>query len=178
MDNQQVTQTEIAWLAGFIDGEGSIGIYGSRRKDGSLNYGARIQVASANGHAIEKIVSILDRLGISRRIYQREFENKNYSDSFYTTVNRLASLKILLPLLIPYLVIKRPHATLMLHWVSSRTEKGINRGGNQKKNTYSDIELDLIDQLQELNKSKGNPTDYTHSPSLEGEDIVGSYTKV
>lgn len=174
MDNQQITEIDLAWLAGFIDGEGSIGIYGTKRKDGSINYGARIQIASANGYAIQRIVNICKKMNVSIRLYQRKFDNPKYADSFYTYINKLAALARLLPRIIPHLTIKKPHAELMYDWVSSRVKKGINRGGNAKLNVYSAKEKELIETLQELNQNKGNPTDYTCSPLLEGEDIVGS----
>lgn len=174
MDNQQATTNDLAWLAGFIDGEGSIGIYGTRRKDGSLNYGARIQVASVSGYGIKRVIDILKGMNVNSRIYQRKFDNPKYSDAFYVIVNRLSALARLLPELVPHLTIKKPHAELLYGWVSSRVERGINRGGNAKKNVYTEKEMDMIHALSELNKNRGCPTDYTCDPLLEGEDIVGS----
>ena len=37
MGNQQVTREEIGWIAGFIDGEGYLGIYMYRNHSGRVN---------------------------------------------------------------------------------------------------------------------------------------------
>ena len=54
--NQQVTATDLAWLAGIVDGEGSIGIYQSnhRRRPG-LSYGPRVTISNTSLVMFKKI---------------------------------------------------------------------------------------------------------------------------
>lgn len=161
LDNQQATQFELAWLAGFFDGEGSIGVYGAKRyKAKGSSYNAKFQIASTNATAIEKVVNILSMLDVNCKIYQKEPQHKNHKEAWQIYFTKFSDVKKALTAIEPYLVIKKPHANLALKFVNSRIEKGLNRGGNKHINTYDESEVDTIKELRRIN-SRGVLNDYT-----------------
>lgn len=66
-----VNATRLAWLAGIVDGEGTISIYSQPchhiRKDGtrSLVLKAWLCVVNTNEHIIHEVTSILDEIGVT-----------------------------------------------------------------------------------------------------------------
>ena len=94
-------------------------------------------------------------LDMSVRLLNKLSKVPKHRDAIYTTVNKLSSLYKLLPMIIPYLTIKKAHAELLFQWVKSRVEKGISRGGNVKKNVYDAKEIATITELQILNSHRG-----------------------
>lgn len=175
MDNPQITDTDLAWLAGIIDGEGSMGVYGQRRKNGTLNYSPRLQIALTHAGGIERIVQILRGLGINAHLWEKPAKRPQWSDAWYTTVSRLADLKILLPKVMPYLTIRKAEARLLLEYVGNRPSH--NKGGNGHINIFTEREKRLIDAVKKLNTLVTHLTDYALAP-LEGEDIVVAGAKV
>lgn len=167
MGNQQATREEVAWLAGFFDGEGSLGIYGYKRyKMEGYSYGAKFQIANTNAHSIEHCVAILNKLGTNPKIYQKETPNPNHKDAWQIYFTKFSDMMKVLPKLKEFLIIKKPHAELVLKFVASRMEKGINRGGNKTINTYDEGEKTIITTLRELNR-RGVLNDYTQGTALK-----------
>lgn len=181
MGYQQATDTECAYLAGIIDGEGSVGIYGARRKDGTFNFRPRVQIALVHAGGIERISQILRRLGINAHIYVRRAKHPHHTDGWYITVHRFTDLARLLPAVVPYLVIKAPQARMLLDFVNRRFAKGLNRGGNTRLNQYDDDEQGLIRAVRRLNSPAARRwnsrlgvrvlTDHTPAP-LVGDEMV------
>lgn len=110
MDTITPTQTDLAYAAGFIDGEGCFFI-GARRKKRS--YDAVLVVAN-NHHAP------LDRL----QSFFGGCISEPRPDHFHWRICA-NSLRRLLPDLIPYLMIKQPEAKVMLDFVNLHRPSGI-----------------------------------------------------
>jgi hypothetical protein len=170
--NQQATQNEVAWFAGFFDGEGSLGIYGYKRyKSSGYSYTPKFQLASTSAHAIKHCVDILHKMGVNAKIYQKEPQKKNHKEAWQIYFTKFSDMVKVLPLIKDHLVIKKPHADLVLSFVMSRIEKGINRGGNGHINSYDEKEKDTIESLRTLNY-RGVLNDYTPNTVRELEPVM------
>lgn len=132
-----VTQLEIGWLAGVIDGEGSILIV----KRGTL-FTPSVKMANTSKVLIEKFCNILDRLDISYNCYGTQKKgNRKYQwevsiDGGKRVMNLLLQIQDIL-------VCKQKQAFKVMEWIESRK---IN-----KRKYYSDSELQLRADVMTLN---------------------------
>lgn len=103
---QSVRETDLAYLAGLIDGEGTIGI--ERRSGGptykNLRYTLIVAVQMSDRPAIDHIATL----------FQRSVMVKKPSDNMRKTAYRVTwqsrlAMELLEPL-VPYLILKRPQA--------------------------------------------------------------------
>jgi hypothetical protein len=107
MDNQQVTHIEIGWLAGFIDGEGYIGIseYKTRRRHPS--YSCALQISNTDEKMIQKAQGIIKKIGVNPYIRTHGHGVRDMPKSkivWVLIVHRMNKL-------IPILEIVNPHLT-------------------------------------------------------------------
>lgn len=78
MDNQQATPTEaeIAWMAGILEGEGSLTMApqhtGKEKSDRYLKIAVHIQIYNTDAGIIWKVAEIIEKLGITPHITERE----------------------------------------------------------------------------------------------------------
>lgn len=95
--------TDVAWLAGIIDGEGSVSVHSVLGKYASPN----IQVGMTHRGTIEKIRSL-----VGGKVVLRPSPNKRWKPCWMWNVygqdaSRVASI------VLPYVVTKRPQITLL-----------------------------------------------------------------
>jgi len=78
MDNQQATPTEaeIAWLAGILEGEGSLSLApqktGDKKDDRYHKLAVHIVIYNTDGGIIGKVVEIMEKMGVSHHISERQ----------------------------------------------------------------------------------------------------------
>lgn len=99
-----IVESDLQWLAGIIDSEGSIELRYSKCK--RKGYSIAVRVARMR-------IKMCDRLAVPRvaRIIDRGYQNNEYAQSVCVIGG---SLRRLLPQLIPYLYTKQPQAKLVL----------------------------------------------------------------
>jgi len=104
-----LTETEKAWLAGVIDGEGSVGIY--RSADGR-----RIEVQVCNTHFgfITKIRDVVGCGSICTRHFHGSLHKGRKPLDQYTMKGSERGLKLLEQVL-PYLIVRREKAEAILN---------------------------------------------------------------
>lgn len=158
IDNQQVKPEELAWLAGFWDGEGTITVFHTKRKNGKDRYNASLVVVNTHEETISHILKLLDRLGIKMHLLKRQSKNKKHAVSYQLTTRNMLYIQKLLPLLIPYLVCKKAQAELTLRFVNSRLESNTDTGGWGHWTPYEYDEVELSKQLKVLNQT-GKPSE-------------------
>lgn len=128
MDNQQVTLTKLAWLAGIWDGEGSISITrcasGPHKK--SPKYVPSISVYNTDEGLIHEVGRILDGLGVRYRISDR-MRLLNQTSKIQTKrpqyvlgVRAFSHTQTTLQALIPYLFLKKERAQILNEFIASR----------------------------------------------------------
>lgn len=180
MDNPQgtlpVSETEKAWLAGIIDGEGSIILSIQVHGNKLWNALPEVHVGNTEKVMIETIGDIYNRLGVGRHISRRKLSKTNgvtgqrgmaYRDLYVVAVIGFLRVRKLLPQVLPYLVTsKRQKGELILRYVERRCARiypeGENRGSRQgRKACYSLADVRLMHQIASLGRTK-------HLPVIEG----------
>lgn len=141
----QPSKIDLAYIAGFVDGEGCIGLH--RNSDNSLK--ASITIGNAHAGALKFIQRTLGFGGLyihvkeGNRVRQWQYQTRNMGELFK-----------FLSLIAPYLIIKRKHAILMLRFLKSRLRR-IKPGRKKtfsRKNPYNQAELKIWIQLRYLNR--------------------------
>ncbi|MFA6385939.1 MAG: hypothetical protein WCW29_04310 [Candidatus Paceibacterota bacterium] len=159
MGNQQETISDIekSWLAGILDGEGSIGISRlmSHRKNPTLT--PRISIGNTNMKIINHVREILEKIPITMFIEKcQKVENKNWKQASVIQISHIIGVKKLLDVVTPFLIGKREQAEILLSFVNSRIKiyKSLNRipGNGGRGTPYTDEEIKLCYQLKILNK--------------------------
>ena len=107
-------EIEKAYLAGIIDGEGSIGIYKWKNPRARKNpfYRARMRITNTNKKLIDLIVNKLQNQK-GYIVAKRENRIKNRKTCYELELGEILTKKLLKEVL-PYLVIKKKHAENVL----------------------------------------------------------------
>ncbi len=157
MDNQQVRPFELGWLAGIIEGEGTIGLY--YRHDHKV-YTPTVSVTNTDYAIIERTAEIIKaaKVGVLVQGHKMTVLNPKWADRKDVIVAGHKRTSKLLPLLIPYMVgVKKYKAMAVAAFSLSRLAQpggGRRRGGVP----YSPRERRLVELALNLN---GNPNEYT-----------------
>ena len=150
-------ETQLAWLAGLIDGEGSVGI--TSHSDSSL--AAVVQVCMTHEPTIRRAIQILRTHGIPTAKYTYQEKKAHHKDAHHFRVVRIADVKRLADLMMPFAVTKLEQWKIVSEFCSIRiTERGLNpsgqvrRGGDWRAGTksYSSRERALAARAKEANK--------------------------
>ena len=162
--NQQVRLDELAWLAGVIDGEGTINItkkLGSKkraRKDGTrkMNYWVFLQVTNTNEQLILKVIEIMKKLNANPYVWEKKDTDK-WKKAYQLSLQRMVKVKRVVEKINPYLIAKKRQAELVLKFIDSRLSKF--QKGKGKTNPYTEEEMKWINEIKRLNH-RGNLRDY------------------
>lgn len=169
MDNQQVTEVELAWLAGIIDGEGCVGMYNQNKRKGYHTVSPAIEIVNTDTELIEKVLDILIRLDCKPYIRGKNHNVKRkrtWKLAYNLKLQRMGKLLILLPRVIPYMTgIKRVKAEIMFQFILSRAGK---------RTYYSEYELQLIDDFNSATSETACETSHLKL----GKGTVQAGTKV
>ena len=133
--------TELAYLAGLIDGEGCICISRS-----SKTLRANVSIFNTSPYLIKWLESKFpDEIA-----YKKQSQIMKHKDSYRFSWNRIISIKFLLERIYPFLIIKKPHAGVMLDFCNYRLKQfpGIS--------SYVDEDFKLYIQMQKLNRKGKN----------------------
>jgi len=109
-----LSDTQAAYLAGFIDGEGYLGLTKSVRRGGRYDGSPASHVQFRVGITSPVINQIRDECGFGRVIKSlaRKPKHKDRLD----WIVRASETRLVLPLLIPYLKIKKRQAELLVEY--------------------------------------------------------------
>lgn len=156
MTQARVKELELAWLAGFWDGEGSVGLFSDKK--------TKILVAQLSHTEFGSIIRILEILAMAevdgRGYTYQERNPEKHRDAHYIRITGIANVLKLAKLLAPYAVTKLKHWEIVIEYAESRIKKagGIDkkghllRGGIAGWNAYSEREMELFRELCCLNR--------------------------
>ncbi len=152
MGNQQVTQTELAWLAGIWDGEGHFSIRRTVQPKGAPQYSPRLGVTNSNTEILARVRQILDKLGVG--YYFREkgeggFEGSN-KQTWVIAVETMSNSVKVITAIKPYLVGKTFQADCILEYCNRRILKFDRKKGN-KHRQYEARDFELVTCVYEAN---------------------------
>jgi len=113
---KEVTDTELAWLAGFIDGDGSISISKASQAKAKGYYG-NLGLYNTNKNALQKAAELMGVRNISEtKCTKKTLGNKKL---YNAVISKRALQKHLLLKTLPYLVEKRKQGLLLLMFINS-----------------------------------------------------------
>lgn len=170
MSNEQgipnVSEVELGWLAGIIDGEGSVILFLGVRKGEKLNnVSPEVVMGNTDFAMIDRYVDILGRLGVGLFVgtklpsYKTGIENSHPSTKKYkplkvVTTAGFLRVKKLLDVVTPYLVTdKRKKSELLLQLIDRRLSRCVANGKYSNKR-YDVGDLQIMWQICQMMKSK------------------------
>lgn len=159
--NQQrkISEIETAWLAGFWDGEGSIGMRVQKYhpKGRHTYFAPYAQVTNTHLSTLEKVDEILTGLRVGHHIrwkeprgFRQESDTKKYKPLWSIKIDGMKRCKTLLLKLLPYLVTKRSDAETVWDFIRSR------EASHYKHLPYTEHELNLVNKFR-IGGRKGKP---------------------
>jgi hypothetical protein len=157
MDNQQVTREEIGWLAGFIDGEGYIGIsLNKNHSNGCKTIKVEMSVCNTDKAMIDKYVAIINKLGSNPYLKKQKkykcYNGDNKKDVYRATLHRMGPLFRVLKAFLPHLTgQKKTRAELIYEFLESRLWKSDKCKG-VRSIPYTEREIEIIHRCLELQK--------------------------
>lgn len=155
MAKYKYMEVDCAWLSGFWDGEGSVGLV--------KNKAAMILVAQLSHtecSTIEHILLILKKCQVNGRGYTYQGRDPlKHRDAHYIRVSGMANILRLAELLCPYAVTKKRHWGIAIEWAKRRIKvaggidsKGHLHRGGRRDRSYSESEMMLASEMMELNR--------------------------
>ena len=145
MGNQQpsLTNLELGWLCGIIDGEGCV--YINKRGGKRLDYKPGIRIAMTCFDTIEHVCSLLSKINVPHHVtaYKANKEKNRKGNKAITIEGHKRLLKIL-PLITPHMVTKKQQCAVVWQFCKERTE-GWHRAD------YTDNQLALIEIASTMN---------------------------
>jgi len=141
--NQQAKAVDLAWLAGLVDGEGTIGLY-KYMCGKSLVCKPRFQICTTSPRLVKRVLEILEPLGFKLYVNQAE-QRPQWKERYTIVACKHETCEQIILMLYDYLVEKKPQADLLLGYLRSRHGKLGNGKG------YSEKELATVEALKETN---------------------------
>jgi len=190
MGNQQENPSteELAWLAGIIEGEGSISM-NARKKSwngwNGIGVDVNITIANTDSGIIYKSVGIFRKLGVEPKILEKDCNpivganGRTYHNPekviMYISVGKFASAHSILTAIIPFMAgQKLNRAKLMVEFIGRRMSKPkIRDYKGQSQSTYDQGDWALVSKFYDETGAKLLPevrvilNDYTKGVSQE-----------
>ena len=153
-----VSDIELGWLAGTLDGEGSIGI-ARRHTKGAGRLQAAVQMSTTCETTIERVTDIMGRLGSRSRTYgYQEKRPERHRNCWNLRCTRIVDIYVVSLAMHPISVTKREQWARMIEFCASRLdgvdvdERGRIVRGGPKQRQYNEREFEICAELSLLNR--------------------------
>jgi len=124
MGNQQVTQIEIGWLAGMIDGEGYLGFQVYKTRNNHRSITVELSISNTDEQMILRLQNILQRIGVNPYINNSTYKLKHkptHKNVWKVVLHRMNKVLKVLEIVNPYLTgQKQERGKLVLEYCQSR----------------------------------------------------------
>lgn len=163
-----LTATELAWLAGFADADGSFRLK-KGMKNQKLGQNSLIPHVTFHNTCLMTLKEIYRRVSLitpAPRTGERKRKSENHAPMANIEVMGMKRTEPLIRALLPYLVTKRVEAELLLKFIERRKTRGV------RNKPYESEDYRTYEAIKRLKVTR-HLRDYT--PSIEeilGEDIV------
>lgn len=137
---QDMTELEVAYLAGIIDGEGTLTLAHRRRNEerGWENIEPHLSISNTDPNLMQYLSQLLGAPFYAAR----EKRNHKWKQSLIISISAFVELEALLSRVIPYLVVKRRRAEIMLALVRRRLARL----------PYTDEDRQMVREFRQLNR--------------------------
>lgn len=145
-----IQETELAYLAGIIDGEGVISIHAhTKRHQTPSRKGEPYRILQPVVQVYNTNMTLIDWLHSRIGFKFNGRDRRKARTSYQVVVTGYRNHAVLTPLL-PYLIAKRPQAELVLEYIQIRAQ----RSDSEYNPDYGNREVEIWQTLQELNWKK------------------------
>jgi len=143
MGNNEVV--DLAWLGGFIDGEGYLGITKSIKRDRKkLRFALSPTIAIYNTKR-EIMTWISETYGFRIKVYSRD-RRPQYRDEYHCRISGLENQFKFLRSILPYLKLKRKQAELLIEFIELRLSV------DYRHTPYQERCFEIYEELKKLNR--------------------------
>jgi len=150
-------ETQLAWLAGLIDGEGSIIL--SQQRDGTMN--TYLVITNTNVDILNNAEKIYQEFGINPHWYEKKNYRSHHNKSFNLQITRLKQINLVLKAILPYLIGKRAQAETFIRYADRRlkllgmenSDKPTVGKDTAKYDAFCRLESDTMKSLNQRSKS-------------------------
>lgn len=162
MGNQQ--ERSLAWLAGIIDGEGSVSAQVYTMPNGRVRITPFVSITNTDVGIVQECRSILDSIGVVHRTNSVPKEGCGFKGNLPCVSIRIDGQKPvrqLLRIVGNYLKSqKRARAAAILEFIESRSARGVQRNerGHCRRVEYSRQEIELIASVRTHKRAKSSET--------------------
>lgn len=160
MGNQQ--ERSLSWLAGILDGEGSISVQVYTLPDGRVRLTPFVSIVNSDEGILTACREILTEVGVVHRNCGKPMTESGYPGTLICSAIRVDGqkpVKKLLEQIQPYLrSVKRERAATILTYLASREERGLQRDklGRVRRAEYSRAEIELISSVRSHKRAKSS----------------------
>ncbi len=150
-----MTDEAKAWLAGFIDGEGYIGLTFQIKRETptsarSPRYHPYLIITNTHKAVIEYIQILL---GVGR-VYNFSRKNIKFKNAYQIKISQSNDLQAVLTAILPYLRVKSEQARIVLDFLARRSEVRLITGrGHRGVTSFGEADRSLYQRLLDLNKT-------------------------
>lgn len=139
--------TDLAWLAGIWEGEGTILLYSRPVNDKRLQITPYVSVVNTDMGIINKTRKVIEEIGcnFSFREYRDPKGKETYKTRYRLTSANSNQIKIFLEYILPYLFgAKKAYGETLLAFVSRRVEKAKYQKGGLKHLPYDEEDYEFL----------------------------------
>jgi len=142
-----------SYIAGFIDGEGNIGLM---KRRGTKRIEPYLKMVNSNREVLEEIEKFIGA-GVVRLNNKGSFK-KNWRKTYVLVFNSRDNIRTILKNCINDLIVKQRQAELMLEFIKIRDLKcrsGSPLKGRSRGSSSFDEELKIYEEMKKLNFQRG-----------------------
>lgn len=149
--------TDLAWLAGIWDGEGTITMFTHREKTGNTKLCPVVCIVNTDIHIINKVRSILEELNCFFSLQERKPLKSHYKQQWSFITRNMKYIKILLENINPFLVgEKKAKGEILLSYVKQRMDK-MERLPSKGSTPYDKIDWDHFTEIRSSQTTREEP---------------------
>lgn len=152
-----VKETDLAWLASFIEAEGSISSQTTIRKNGNLIITPFIRITNSSEMAIKEILRICEELNVTAKQYWRKDKHCVNLPICNVRIEGNYSVGTLIDNILPYLRTEKiENARKIREYIDIR-QNGLltrNNKGQVIRNGYTKYEIELISSIRHHHNAK------------------------
>lgn len=171
---QKVTDFEVGWLAGLIDGDGTISVYvrqpSPHHKSRAGAIIPHITITNCNPDLVECLHDLLNRIGVGHHIVWRKAERhypsegghpiKRREDIAHISMHGMKRVEKALDVVGNFLIGKKPQALLVREFIRYRKDPKTSAIPTARAimTPYGDYEWELVEKIRSCQKGgKTNP---------------------
>lgn len=139
----EFTETDKAYVAGFLDGEGSISINRRIEKNGHIGFIPRLSFTNTNKDVLLHIQKLI---GFGYLQTRHRPSQTSWATCYDLVFMGIRSVRPIIQILSPYLIVKRKQADIVAEYCS-------NRVGKRRRRNKEDMELVSRCQLLNIRKT-------------------------